>query len=93
MRKASATAGRISAGSNRVLGLPGTSATEITWLADNAASALAAVSASLRYRNAPVALRLDDGREQEQRIYTVAIANGRYFGGGMKIAPDAVFLP
>lgn len=50
---------------------------------------LAAVSASLRYRNAPVALRLDDGREQEQRIYTVAIANGRYFGGGMMIAPAA----
>lgn len=49
----------------------------------------AALTASLRYRNARVALRLDAGPEQEQRIYTVAIANGRYFGGGMMIAPSA----
>ena len=31
-----------------------------------------------------------DGREARQgRIYNVAIANGRYFGGSMKVAPDA----
>lgn len=49
----------------------------------------ATLRASLRYRNARVALRLDDGVEQTATIYNVAVANGRYFGGGMLIAPMA----
>jgi diacylglycerol kinase (ATP) len=36
-----------------------------------------------------VHLKLDGGTEREGRIYNVAVANGRYFGGGMKVAPDA----
>ncbi len=49
----------------------------------------ASLRATLRYRNARVGLRLDDGPEQEARIYNVAVANGRYFGGGMQVAPTA----
>lgn len=50
---------------------------------------LASTRASLGYRNARVRLSLDDGPAEEHVVYNVAVANGRYFGGGMHIAPDA----
>ncbi|MEK6608591.1 MAG: diacylglycerol kinase family protein, partial [Myxococcota bacterium] len=50
---------------------------------------LGTVRAMLRYKNQPVRLRLDGGEPRDVVINNVAIANGRYFGGGMKIAPDA----
>ena len=34
-------------------------------------------------------MRIDDGFEQEFNIWNVAVANGRYHGGGMQVAPDA----
>lgn len=43
----------------------------------------------LSYRNQCVRLRIDGDAGVEMLINTVAIANGRYFGGGMMIAPDA----
>lgn len=43
----------------------------------------------LRYRFQDVVLSFDDGEERRERILLVAIANGRWFGGGMKIAPKA----
>lgn len=49
----------------------------------------ASVRASMIYRNQRVRIRLDDGPATEQRVYAVAVANGRFFGGGMKAAPDA----
>jgi diacylglycerol kinase (ATP) len=53
------------------------------------AFAFHSVLATLRYRNVPVRL-IVDGREDEiASISTVAVANGRYFGGGMRMAPDA----
>jgi YegS/Rv2252/BmrU family lipid kinase len=51
--------------------------------------ALATLKAGAKYRNATVRLTLDGGIERSGRIYNVAVANGRYFGGGMKVAPDA----
>ncbi len=51
--------------------------------------ALATLKAGANYRNATVRLTLDGGVERSGRIYNVAVANGRYFGGGMKVAPDA----
>lgn len=50
---------------------------------------LASVRASLRYKNARVLIRIDGEPAFEQRIYTLAIANGSYFGGGMHIGPQA----
>ncbi|HET6977794.1 MAG TPA: diacylglycerol kinase family protein [Pyrinomonadaceae bacterium] len=42
-------------------------------------------------RNAPVRLlvQLDDAHERQLVVSNLCIANARYFGGGMKIAPDA----
>jgi len=49
----------------------------------------AAVASLLVHRNAAVRMRLDEGPVQELRIRTIAIANGAYLGGGMRMAPRA----
>jgi YegS/Rv2252/BmrU family lipid kinase len=51
--------------------------------------ALATLRAGMSFKNPMVRLKLDGEPEREGRIYNVAVANGRYFGGGMKVAPDA----
>jgi len=51
--------------------------------------AMATIRAGLNYKNASVSMRFDDGPAKEGRIYTVAVANGRWFGGGMLVAPNA----
>lgn len=48
----------------------------------------ATISAFLGYRFQHVRLVID-GQPLEAEIVTVAIANGRYFGGGMMFAPEA----
>jgi len=50
---------------------------------------VAAVVSLLRHRNTPVRLRLDEGPVLERRIRTIAVANGAYLGGAMRIAPKA----
>ncbi|TAH39733.1 MAG: diacylglycerol kinase family lipid kinase [Planctomycetota bacterium] len=42
-----------------------------------------------RWRNRRVRLQVDDEPEQERVVKLVAVANGRYFGGGMCVAPSA----
>ena len=49
----------------------------------------AAVVSLLRYRNTWVRMALDGGPPATMRIRTIAVANGVYFGGGMRIAPQA----
>ena len=49
----------------------------------------AAVVSLLRHRNASVRLRLDEGPVLQRRIRTIAVANGAYLGGAMRIAPHA----
>jgi diacylglycerol kinase family enzyme len=44
----------------------------------------------LRYQNQKVKLQIDGHRLEEVTIRNVAIGNGKYFGGGMMICPDAV---
>jgi YegS/Rv2252/BmrU family lipid kinase len=51
--------------------------------------AIATLKAGAKYKNATVRVVLDGGTAKEGKIYNVAVANGRYFGGGMKVAPDA----
>jgi len=45
--------------------------------------------ALLSYRGQRIRLRVDDQFDEELDINTVAVCNGCYFGGGMKIAPEA----
>jgi YegS/Rv2252/BmrU family lipid kinase len=59
------------------------------WMGGRAAFFLGAVRALAVYTNAPVVVRVDGSVRVEGPIVNVAIANGRFFGGGMQIAPDA----
>lgn len=50
---------------------------------------VASASAMARYRPSPVRLRVDDGPERTFIVNVGAVCNGRYFGGGMHVAPMA----
>jgi diacylglycerol kinase (ATP) len=43
----------------------------------------------LAWRNTRVVVELDDGVRREGLMHDVIVANGRFHGGGMKLAPDA----
>jgi diacylglycerol kinase (ATP) len=43
----------------------------------------------LFYRNKEISFKVGDQPEQKTRILSLVVANGRYFGGGMLIAPEA----
>jgi YegS/Rv2252/BmrU family lipid kinase len=59
------------------------------WIGGKAAFYFGAVRALVAYRNAPVRVRVDGRVFVEAPIVNVAVANGRYFGGGMLVAPEA----
>jgi diacylglycerol kinase (ATP) len=59
------------------------------WLGGKAAFYLGTVRGLAIYRNAPVRVKVDGEVFVEEPIVNVAIANGRYFGGGMMVAPAA----
>ncbi len=42
-----------------------------------------------RFRQQTVTLSVDNGPEDTIKIHNVAVANGKYFGGGMMVAPEA----
>ena len=58
-------------------------------LGGKASFLLGSVRASLRYRNRDVRVVLDGREIYNGAAYNIAVCNGRYFGGGMMIAPDA----
>jgi diacylglycerol kinase (ATP) len=43
----------------------------------------------LRYRNKTVTITMDDQQSRRERVLSVVVANGQYFGGGMRVAPEA----
>ena len=49
----------------------------------------ATVRTLMNYENAEVMLELDGGEPIRRTVMLAAVGNGRYFGGGMKICPDA----
>lgn len=59
------------------------------WIGGGAAFAIGTVRAMATYHNAAVSIRVDGKPWYEGRVVVVAIANGRYFGGGMQVAPRA----
>ncbi len=59
------------------------------WMGGRAAFFVGSLRALISYEDAAVRLRVDGEIRLEAPIVNVAIANGQYFGGGMKIAPDA----
>jgi diacylglycerol kinase (ATP) len=49
----------------------------------------ATVRTLVSYDNTDVWLTMDGAPRQRRRVLLAALGNGRYFGGGMKICPDA----
>jgi diacylglycerol kinase (ATP) len=52
--------------------------------------AAATVRSTLSMAATSVVVRLDDSRERRLTVSNLCVANARYFGGGMKIAPNAM---
>jgi YegS/Rv2252/BmrU family lipid kinase len=50
----------------------------------------AVVRSLLTYDNAEVMLSVDDGEARRMTLLLAAVGNGRFFGGGMKICPEAI---
>ncbi len=59
------------------------------WMGGTPAFFLGTVRAIARYKNQAVRLTVDDGDPIVEDVLTVAVANGRFFGGGMQVAPRA----
>lgn len=50
---------------------------------------LETIRALARYRDAAVEMRVDGGEWEQVPVTALAVANGAFFGGGMKVAPGA----
>jgi diacylglycerol kinase (ATP) len=60
-----------------------------TWLGGKLSFAAATAQTTLSLPVTDVLVQLDEGRERRLTVSNLCIANARYFGGGMKVAPDA----
>lgn len=69
-------------GSSQVAQLP-------KWLSGRLSFGLAMAETAVKSTPTRVAVQLDDDAERHMTVANLCIANARYFGGGMKIAPDA----
>jgi YegS/Rv2252/BmrU family lipid kinase len=61
------------------------------WMGGGISFFLATARAAMRYKNQRVRIILDEKDDEplDLTINNVAVANGRYFGGGMHVAPEA----
>jgi diacylglycerol kinase (ATP) len=59
------------------------------WLGGRVSFGASLVQTAMRSEATRVVVQLDDTNERQLTVVSLCIANARYFGGGMKIAPDA----
>jgi diacylglycerol kinase (ATP) len=59
------------------------------WLAGRVTFGLAMVQTALKMEPARVVVQLDEDPARHMTVANLCVANARYFGGGMKIAPNA----
>ncbi len=59
-------------------------------LGGKASFMLGSVKALLRYKDATCRVSLDGKPAQVMSVTTLSVANGKYFGGGMKVCPNAL---
>ena len=60
------------------------------WLGGGFAFAFHSARSLLTYRDRTIRLRVDGEYDEITTISTVAVANGQFFGGGMRVAPQAI---
>lgn len=59
------------------------------WLTNRLSFGVAMMQSAMKTEAARVFVQLDERQEQLLTVANLCVANARYFGGGMKIAPDA----
>jgi YegS/Rv2252/BmrU family lipid kinase len=59
------------------------------WLGGRLAFMLASMRALSRWRDRRVRIIVDGGAAEEVSVTALALGNGQYFGGGMRVAPEA----
>ena len=59
------------------------------WLGGRISFGASLLQTAMRTEATRLLVQLDDARERHLLVATLCIANARYFGGGMKIAPEA----
>ena len=59
------------------------------WLGGRISFGASLVQTAMRNVPARLVVQLDDAHERQVVVSNLCVANARYFGGGMKIAPDA----
>lgn len=59
------------------------------WMGSKGSFVWGTARAAVRYKNQRVTLSIDGGPTHTRPVRILSIANARYFGGGMHIAPDA----
>ena len=59
------------------------------WLGGRISFGASLLQAAMRTEATRLLVQLDDARERHLLVATLCVANARYFGGGMKIAPEA----
>ncbi|HEX8889643.1 MAG TPA: diacylglycerol kinase family protein [Pyrinomonadaceae bacterium] len=59
------------------------------WLGGKISFAAATMQTTLSLPVTNVLVQLDEGRERRLTVSNLCVANARYFGGGMKVAPEA----
>jgi diacylglycerol kinase (ATP) len=74
---------------NRVKSRSGLPAGAARLLGGKASFAAAALQAALTFEKPAVRVSLDGGPRSQLTVANFCVANARYFGGGMKIAPNA----
>jgi diacylglycerol kinase (ATP) len=70
-------------------GLPWLSTNAPDWLGGRLSFGASMFQTAMRSAATRVVLQLDDSAERHVAVANLCIANARYFGGGMKIAPEA----
>lgn len=59
------------------------------WLAGRLSFGASMIQTAIRSNSTKVVVQLDDSHVYRLNVATLCVANARFFGGGMKIAPDA----
>ena len=59
------------------------------WIAGRVSFGASMLQTALRSTSTRVVVQLDDSHAHHLNVVTLCIANARFFGGGMKIAPNA----
>jgi YegS/Rv2252/BmrU family lipid kinase len=61
-----------------------------SWLGGKVSFAVATVKTTFAAQRTEIIVQLNGGKERRLTVANLCVANARYFGGGMKIAPDAL---